>query len=170
MASVDSIKITGGKELEKKLLGLPKQMRGKVLNSANRAAAKVLFDETLALVPVDTGNLKSGIRLRKIKTKNQYQTRYKVEVRDKGKVTILRKSTAKASLKSGALSSLKRKSSNSLYYAQFVEGTRKVLGSKYTPQPFMRPAFDSKKVAAVDKGVEKLRKGLASAKKRLKLK
>lgn len=123
--------IRGLKELNKELKSLPEDFRTKSLNGAVAASARVLRNEAIKNAPSDTGNLKTAIRAQKKRSKTKYIGLYQVNVKPKGKVTILTRG--------------KKRRSNSTYYARFLEdGTKKM-----PPQPFMRPAFMSKREESV---------------------
>lgn len=127
-------KIEGLKELNRELKALPEDMRNKALNGATGAAARVIRDEAIQNAPVDSGNLKSAIFsgiAPKGRRFSKWVSMYRVGIRKRGKITVLGRG--------------KNKRSNSTYYARFLEdGT-----AKMSAQPFMRPAFDSKKEEAV---------------------
>ena len=132
--------IKGLKELNKELKKLPDDFRAKALNNSVLHAAKVPMQEAINLVPRDSGNLASAIRVSKRKTHSKWVSKYSVNIKSKGKITVLGRG--------------KNKRSNSTYYARFLEdGT-----SKHPPAPFMRPAFERKKEEAVKVFAERLDK------------
>ncbi len=59
-----NFKIEGGKELQRNLTALPKQVERKVVMGALRKAAKPLIAEARARVPVKTGRLRASIGVR----------------------------------------------------------------------------------------------------------
>lgn len=67
MAVKATIKLQGGKALEKKLKELPKGIRNKVIRQSLRAGAKIVHTETKAQAPVDSGLLKSALKVRAAK-------------------------------------------------------------------------------------------------------
>lgn len=126
-----SFQIKGLDALNKELKRLPEDFRSKALNGAVGVAARLLRDEAIKNVPVDTGNLKTAIRSQKKKAHSKYIGLYQVNVNPKGKVT--------------SLSRGKSRRSTSTYYHRFVEdGT-----VKQPARPYMRPAFMSKRAEAV---------------------
>lgn len=132
-------KIKGLKELNKELKRLPEDFRNKSLNNAVLHAAKVPMLEAIILAPKDSGNLASAIRVSKRKTHSKWLSKYSVNVKSRGKITVLGRG--------------KKKRSNSTYYALMVEeGHRTSKGGgkgKIAPSPFMRPAFERKKDESV---------------------
>lgn len=128
-----NFEINGLKELNKELKKLPEEFRVKSLAAAAGAAARVVRDEAKRLAPVDTGNLQGAIRVQKKKSPSKYLAKYQVNVKPKGKVTIITRG--------------KKNRNNSTYYAQFIEeGT-----AKMPARPFMRTALAFKKREAVKK-------------------
>lgn len=133
-------KINGLKELNRELKALPEDMRNKALNGAVGAATRVLRDEAIQNAPVDSGNLKSAIFsgiAPKSKRFSKWVSMYRVGIRKRGKIT--------------PLSQGGKKRSNLAYYAKFIEEGGFFRGGRVPrpAQPFMRPAFDSKKEEAV---------------------
>ncbi len=123
--------IKGLDALNKELKKLPEDFRTKALNGAVGTAARLLRDEAIKNVPVDTGNLKTAIRAQKKKSHSKYIGLYKVNVNPKGKITVLTRG--------------KGRRSTSTYYARMVEdGTMKM-----RPRPFMRPAFIGRRKDAI---------------------
>lgn len=103
-----------GKDLLKTLEQFPIRIQKNVMTGATRAAANVVRDEARRLVPKDTKNLQKSIR------------------------TVKRKSR-KGEIRFSVVPVKGRKYKYDGWYAHFIEfGT-----SKQTPQPFMRPAFQS---------------------------
>ena len=126
-----NFKIKGLKELNKELKSLPSDMRNKALAGATGAAARLIRDQAISNAPDDTGNLKGAIRSQKKKGRSKWVSKYQVNIKPKGKITILTRG--------------KNRRSNSTYYARFIEdGT-----VKHPAAPFMRPAYQAKKEQAV---------------------
>lgn len=132
-------KIKGLKELNRELKQLPEDFRNKALNNSVLHAAKVPMQEAIALAPRDSGNLASAIRVSKRKSHSKWVSKYAVNVKSKGKITVLGRG--------------KNKRSNSTYYALMVEEGHKTSkgGGKgwVSARPFMRPAFMRKRREAV---------------------
>lgn len=66
-----SIKLTGDKELQRKLKALQGKDQKKVVRKALRAGGKIILAESKRLVPVDSGRLKKSLKLRAAKGKRQ---------------------------------------------------------------------------------------------------
>jgi HK97 gp10 family phage protein len=123
--------IKGLDALNKELKRLPEDFRTKALNGAVGTAARLLRDEAIKNVPVDTGNLRTAIRAQKKKSYSKYIGLYQVNINPKGKITVLTRG--------------KGRRSTSTYYARMVEnGTMKM-----TARPFMRPAFMGRRADAI---------------------
>ena len=134
MAVTGSIKLIGGKELDRKLKALPRKVAKKILRQALRAGAKIILAQAKANAPVATGQLKKSLKVRAMKRTRKGTVGFKVQT------------------KAGDFK-------GDEFYGSFLEygfrrGKRPGKGAEYTreivpAQPFMRPAFDSKKDEAV---------------------
>ena len=145
-----NFKIRGLNQLNKELKLLPEDLRNKALNGAVGAAARVLRDEAMRNVPVDTGNLKGAIRSQKKKTPSKYIGKHQVNIKPRGRVTILTRG--------------RNRRSSSTYYAKFIEE-----GSSKTPaRPFMRTAFAAKRGDSVKTFQKTLDRRIVLAQKRIK--
>ena len=140
------VKVSGLKELDQFLKQFTPRIEGNIMRGALRASAKVIYEEAKALAPVDDGDLKKSIRL---KTKNK-----------KGRVTASVVAGNKeafyahfveygtGSFYSGKGESIRRpykisaKTKGSLFFGGKAFQSFTHPGIK--PEPFMRPAFDSK--------------------------
>ena len=124
--------ITGLADLEKRLQDFPDKLARNVLRKAMASGAAVIRDEARRLAPKDTGEMARDIMIKRAKqTKGSNGFEYQVFVR-----------TGKKSRLAGK----KRNVSRDSFYWRFQEfGT-----SKMPAHPFMRPAFDAKKEAAVE--------------------
>lgn len=159
---VETVKIEGLRELREALMKtVPEHMRGRVLQQALGAGARLVVTDARRRAPMKTGTLKRAI----------YATRNKRgsnQVREERVVTV----------RQG-----KRAGKKDAFYWRWVEfgrgtveagrGTR-VLGKpgkgffgrqvRAVPaRPFLRPAFESQKVAAVDSIRARLAKELDAA-------
>ena len=109
--------LTGVKEIDKKLKKIGPKISKKIVRKAMRPATKVVRDEAKANCPVDSGTLRQSIKVRAGKRSRQ-------------KIELLVTTSGTDNLFTG-----------SAYYGGMVEwGT-----AHQTAQPFMRPAYDSKK-------------------------
>lgn len=124
-------KLTGFKELAAAMKQLPERVARNGLRAAVSAGAAVVRNDARNRAPVDTGELKRDIMIKRERdTKSEMSARYSVFVR-----------TGKKSRLAGKKRGVQRDS----YYWRFIEfGT-----SKMAKQPFMRPAFEAKKAEAL---------------------
>lgn len=131
------LKLDGFKELAAAMRELPERVAKNVLRSAVGAGAAEIRKEAKLRAPSDTGRLKSAIYQKQIReASGQYKQVFFVGVR------------VGAKRKKGG----KKDYSQSAYYWSFNEfGT-----AKMAARPFMRPAFESHKEAAVDAIAKKL--------------
>jgi HK97 gp10 family phage protein len=67
-----AIQITGIKDIDKKLTKLGAKVTKKILRKAMRPVMKEVQKTAKSLVPVDTGNLKKGIKVRSAKRSRKY--------------------------------------------------------------------------------------------------
>lgn len=136
-----SVEVKGLRELAAALRALPRELGAKgggPLRAAIFQSAKLIRDEARRLAPEDTGNLKRNVIAARMRKVRQGTEGYFVEGRRKKRGK--RKASAKL---------------NDAYYAMMIElGTEKMKS-----QPFIRPAFESTKHAAV----EAFRKAFAAA-------
>jgi HK97 gp10 family phage protein len=65
---VDRLEVKGGKALERALLRLPKELdRARVTTNALAAGGRVIRDEAKLAVPVETGELRDSIVVRRVR-------------------------------------------------------------------------------------------------------
>jgi HK97 gp10 family phage protein len=132
--------LTGFKELADKLKELPKNVAKNGLRAAVSAGAAVVRNEARNLAPVDTGEMKRDIQMKRERDQRgttDLVASYSVFVRSGKKSRI-----------AGRARNIDKDS----FYWRYVEmGT-----AKMPAQPFMRPAFDTKREEAVDRIGEKL--------------
>jgi HK97 gp10 family phage protein len=126
MADSVTMEISGLKELADKMRAMGPDINRKVLRSAVGAAAGLVRDQAKATNPDDTGRTDRALYAKFIKEKSaDHQVTYYVGVRSgKGE----------------------RKKNRDAWYWRLVEfGT-----AKLPARPFMRPAFESQKMKALD--------------------
>lgn len=123
--------VTGLTELSAALHELPLRIGRNVLRRAVSSAAAVIRDEARQRAPVLTGEMRRDIQIKRERASTDLRAMYSVFVRAGKKSRLAGKG---------------RDVDKDSYYWRFVEfGT-----SKMAAHPFMRPAFESKKMAAVD--------------------
>lgn len=131
------IKVDGLDSLMRALHELPDRVAKNALRSAVNAGATEIKRGAREKAPVDTGRLKRSLYQRQIREQSSlYQQTYFVGVR-----------TGPKRGKDG-----KKDYSQDAWYWKFVEfGTSKIVA-----RPFLRPAFEGNKEAAVNRIAEKL--------------
>lgn len=130
-----TVTMSGLAELEKRLATLGADMGGKIARGATSAGARVIQKEAIRRAPKLTGVLQKAIVV-----KREKNTRLAAEYAVGWKKP-------------------KKKGDPNAWYGRLLE-----FGSVKMPaQPHIRPAFDSKKGAAVDKIAEVLKKRLDKA-------
>jgi len=130
MAKSVTVKVEGLQELGMRMKSLSEDVNKRIARAATAAGAVVIRNSAQAKVPVDTGNLKKNIIVKRLpKGESSLTSEHIVTVR-KGKLTAKQKGSG---LKDA-------------YYGQFVEfGT-----AKMPARPYLRPAFDQDKERAVE--------------------
>jgi HK97 gp10 family phage protein len=137
-----AVDMKGLAELERKLRQLAEKMQGKALRQATNAGAQVIKRAARARVPVDTGLLKRNIvvgrsRRNSAKGRESYNIFLKKEKRIYANTRANRRRNRVGK---------KYEVDGPAFYGKFVEmGT-----SKMAARPFLRPAFEASKQAAVD--------------------
>lgn len=143
----DSKNLTGFKELADALRSLGPKVARNGLRRAVSAGAAVIRDDARQRAPVATGEMRRDImikRERDARGGDTFGAKYSVFVR---------------SGKKSRLAGKGRNVQKDSYYWKFVEfGT-----SKMAARPFLRPAFASKRDAAVDAMGQKLGEAIESA-------
>jgi len=116
------ISVTGIREIDRVLKGLPVQLQDRVLKNAHADAAKPLIATAKNIVPVGkTGNLKASIGVERVS---------------------LKKSNAVGLVQVGP----RRKGGSKGFHGHLIEyGKTNRDGSKSKPNPFMEPAFNQTK-------------------------
>lgn len=148
------IRITGAREMAAVLLQLPHHIAKQALTKALREAAEPILDEARTLAPVGQES-KGRVRLRRTK---------------RGKVTISNYGKLKLSLRIANVPANRTPHSATVvvtvgkaFWGLFVEfGTRFM-----SARPFMRPAFESKKMEALNRLGESLGEQIEKAAKKL---
>ena len=140
MANTISVKVDGLSELGKRMKGLSEAVNNRIARAATAAGAVVLRNSAQQKVPVDTGNLKKNVIVKRLpKVESSLTSEHIVTVR-KGKLTAKQKGSG---LKDA-------------YYGQFVEfGT-----AKMPARSFLRKAYDEDKQKAVEAIKDRIEKRL----------
>ncbi len=145
-------KLTGFKELAQAMRQLPDRVAKNALRRAVSSAAAVVRNEARARAPVDTGEMKRDIQMKRDRdTKGQVSARYLVFVRSGKKSRMAGKG---------------RNVNKDSFYWRFLEfGTVKM-----TAKPFMRPAFEAKKQEALEQLRKTLKEGIETEAQKLRRK
>lgn len=128
---VDRIQIKGLRELDAALKRLPERTAAKVTGNALAAGGRVVRDEAKLAVPVDTGELRDSIVVRRARGRA-------------GQVFV------------GFLKPTSRRA----HLTEF--GT-----SRASPKPFMRPALDVSRRAAINAIARRLMRGITAEVRKL---
>jgi len=149
---MSDIRVKGLADLNKFLQQLPAKVEQSVLRGALRAGANVVMAEAKANVPVDSGQLRDGL---KVSTSSR-----------RGRVTAKVKATGKHAfiapwLEYGtAAHKITAKKGKGLFFGGlFVKGVQHP-GSR--PKPFMRPALDGRAQDAVVAAAQYMKRRLAT--------
>jgi HK97 gp10 family phage protein len=147
----DTKNLTGFKELAAALRALGPKVVRNGLRSAVSAGAAVVRNEARQRAPVDTGEMRRDIQIKRERDSqggDSVSARYSVFVR---------------SGKQSRLSGKGRNVQKDSFYWRYVEfGT-----SKMAAKPFLRPAFEAKKEAAVQAIGDRLGERIEAAAKEL---
>lgn len=149
-----SIKLVGTKEIAAKLKRMSEDIRRRELDRAGRAGTKVIADEARDTAPVDSGQLKKSIIVRKQRALSSgYRTAYAVGVGKKAWYFPL----VEFGTKAHTIRPRARGGKQVLASGGQVFG-RSVRHPGTTGKGFFRAAFESQKEAAVKVAVETLRR------------
>lgn len=151
---MSTVRITGAKEMEAALRQLPDYIAKKVVVSALKEAAQPILDEARARAPVGQES-KGRVRLRRSK-------KGKVTISNYGKLKLdLKIVTVPAKLT--AYSATVAVTVGKAFWGMFLEfGTR-----HQRKTPFLRPAFEAKKMEALNRLGQALGRGIEQAAEKL---
>lgn len=143
MASSVTVKIDGLQELGQRMKSLSSDVNNRIARAATVAGAVVIRKAAQQKVPVDTGNLKKNIIVKRLpKGETPMTSEHIVTVRQ-GKLTEKQKGSG----------------IQDAFYGRFVEyGT-----AKMPARPYMRPAYDENKEKAVEAIKDRIRARLDKA-------
>lgn len=133
------IKVQGLKELGQQMDKLDKKVRNRIARAATAAGARHIRDTAKAMVPVDTGQLKQNIVVKKFRDRQPDKTLYGIG--------LISKESTYGDTKTNRRKGRAGKSywTDKAYYGHMVEfGTRKM-----PAQPFLRPALETQKEQTV---------------------
>lgn len=134
-----SMKVEGLRELGNALKELDSRTQKRIIRSATAAGARIIAKEARDRVPEKTGNVRKNIRTKNLRPTTPGLQETAVGVRVRGKT------------------------GDSAFYWRFLEfGTVKM-----EAKPFIRPAFEVKKVEAANRIKEQLGKRLVAEAKKI---
>lgn len=140
MADSVTMQITGLQDLNRMLTGLPQSLQTRVLRGMTATGASVIRKEAILRAPVYTGEVSQGHPPPGTLKKAIFQYRLSRECTPTRETFIVDVRKGKTIGKKGRINA------NDAFYANWVErGT-----AKMAAKPFMRPAFETKKQAAVE--------------------
>lgn len=131
-----TVKVTGLAELQKMLDSLPAKLEANVMRGALRAGMKVVMEDVKNNAPVDSGELKSGLKIGTKSRRGLVTASIKATGKHGYLAPFIEFGTRPHSIKKGA----------KLSSGKYQDG---VLNPGLSPKPFMRPALDSQANAAV---------------------
>lgn len=138
MSKFVDIQVSGGAELQAKLRKLDLALQKKIVRKALRKAWRPVLAATIAKVPVDTGALRAGIKLRALKArKGNFGVQVMLPRRDE----------------------LDIDNSSPWYYPAILEYGHE----NAAPRPFLRPAFDENRDRALNIFADEVSKGITAA-------
>ena len=130
------VEVTGLKELQARLLALPREIGDKPLKAALRKVGKVVQDSAKARVRKRTGALADNIIVARMRRLPKGEEAVQVTIRARAKKYRDNRANRRRGRVGGAYEDV-----GPLFYARFLEfGT-----SKMRPYPFLRPAFEMNK-------------------------
>jgi HK97 gp10 family phage protein len=140
---METVTVHGLKELRDALTRkIPLEMQAKVLQQALTAGTKMTVAAARALAPRDTGRMKKAIYAARDKRGSKLTYEQRVVTVRRGK---------------------KRDDPRGAYYWKFVEFGHKTAKGHVAPNPFIRPAFETTKLSAVDAIKDKLKLAIEKA-------
>lgn len=139
-------KIEGGKELEARLKDLGSKMATSISNKALRKGANVIRDEMRSLVPIRSGRLKKSIKVKKDRFNRSNKTQT-YTIGPSGAGAYIARFIEYGT--SGHVVKIKSKKVLAISKTGEVFG-REIKHPGVQAKPFIRPAYDTKKEAAVD--------------------
>ena len=145
------MKLDGLEEIIKNMEAIKDQLKGDPLRSSLRKALTPIVDQAKSLAPVDTGRLRDAIKTRPLPAED-----LPAGFTDGQELFVL--------------SSRKKDpdAPDNAWYWHFVEFESKTKSGKVVPaQPFLAPAFDSKRSEAIKVFVDEMRAQLEKNVKRI---
>ena len=157
----DTLQLTGFKELAAALREMPERVARNGLRAAVNAGATVIKKEAIAEAPKDTGAMQSNLYQKQVRERSgPMQQTFYVGVRQ----GVAKYANTSKNRRAGTAGKAYKDAGTTWYWRLVEFGT-----SKMAAQPFLRPAFESQKDAAVqaigaklDERIQKHAKDLAN--------
>ena len=146
----DDQTITGGRELDAFLQGLPVKVERNILRAALRAGINEFKGEAKQRVPVDEGDLRDSLRVTTSSKRGTVYAKLKVGGKKAPHAHLVEFGTAAHKIKA--------KPQHALAFGSVT--VREVDHPGAKPRPFFRPAFDAKPAAAIEATGSKIRERL----------
>lgn len=163
MSTIVTIKIKGLEQLQRALNQLPIELQGKPLRAAVSAGAKVIQKQAIenAEPHRQTGTLEKNIVIAKTRRPIPGQAQYSVGIR-----RVKKRYVNNAANRRKNRVGKKYEVYGEAFYWRFLEfGT-----SKYPKSPFLVPAFESRKMEAIEVIKTRLAKGIEMIANKLRVK
>lgn len=149
----EEVEIHGLRELQERLRQLPRELQGKVLTQALREGGRVIVKDAQGRAPVAVAAHPVG------KGKEQVQPG---NIRRNIVMRAVKETDSTATVSIGVRSSGKKSNKNAFYW-RFLEFGTKFIAAR----PYMRPAFEARKLEAAQKIKEALAKRIDAAVRKL---
>jgi HK97 gp10 family phage protein len=145
-----SLQLKGGADLQKFLDSLPADVEKNVMRGGLRAGAKVLKDEAVEFVPVNTGDLKNSLKIKTSSGNGIVRARVVIGNKMAFYAHFIEFGTKPHVIKAAA--------NKLLVFGNFIG--RSVLHKGVKPKPFLRNALDSGAASALSATTAYIRKRL----------
>lgn len=149
------VEVRGLRELQDAMLALPRQLDRRVLNAALSPAGRIIANEAKLRVAIRTGNVRRNIRARPVRPMGGHTASVIVSVR-----RLSARQIGKLKAKGGKQGA---NASDPWYWRHVEMGT-----SRMRARPFLRPAFEAKKVEAAFEVKNALRRRIEIEAKKLR--
>lgn len=149
MAKKNILRLEGLSELKESLDGLSKATQGNVLKRSVMSGGAVIAEDATSRAPVDDGDLKKNILVSRARIISPGQAAYAQAMRETGDRGIAAQAARNANRAAGGTG---RAAACQVGPTKAVgQGILQEFGTAHhKPQPFMRPAWDSKQVEAAE--------------------
>jgi HK97 gp10 family phage protein len=141
MADSITVQVQGLKEIQRKLIAMGPKVGLRALRGALVSGSQVIKKDAISRAPVDSGRLSRAILVKRLSKTNPFKEQVIVGVRNGKKL---------------------QKTDRDAYYWRFIEfGHKDKAGKAVAAQSFLRPAFEAKKMSALERIKEVLKNKIA---------